>query len=96
MTLNNQKLDTSGGKGVKNDQKRFDIIYERSTQGKLDSQADALCDLVLAHWKKGPKFGSKIDPLHNWYQTEYTRVQKVYWLARMGQNFDQAKCDNSF
>ena len=21
---------------------------------------------------------------------------KVYWLARMGQNFDQAKCDNTF
>ena len=51
--------------------KKMDVIYERSTEGKLDSQADALRDLVFAHWKKGPKFGSKIDHLHNWYQTEY-------------------------
>ena len=24
------------------------------------------------------------------------KLVKVYWLARMGQNFDQAKCDNNF
>jgi hypothetical protein len=24
------------------------------------------------------------------------KMAKVSWLARMGQNFDQAKCDNTF
>ena len=61
MTLNNWKLDTSGrgwGGGQKGP-KKLDIIYERPTQGKLDSQADALCDLVFCTLEKRAKIWFK-------------------------------------
>ena len=71
-----------------------------------------LCGVATVMHSASSKKENKLESKHFWSsgQTLYTQTRlpciffasfpwkqvKVYWLARMGQNFDQAKRDNTF